>query len=168
MENAISAENISDINSALASNLKLVPAGMKDYSGIFSPGTRLYLWSSTSSPYTGSGQHLYISPNVAISNSMGRDGGQSVRCIKDFTALGTTENTPKINVGIYPNPTKGILYIKADTLIDSVNVYNVAGQKLNVKFSSNQIDLESTPKGVYIVEIKLKGGNTLTKKLIKN
>ncbi|MCA6068192.1 T9SS type A sorting domain-containing protein [Chryseobacterium sp. RG1] len=168
VENVVSAENISDINSALASNLKFVPAGMKDYSGIFSPGTRLYLWSSTSSPYTGSGQHLYISPNVAISNSMGRDGGQSVRCIKDFTALGTTENTPKINVGIYPNPTKGILYIKADTLIDSVNVYNVAGQKLNVKFSSNQIDLESAPKGVYIVEIKLKGGNTLTKKIIKN
>lgn len=168
VENVVNAESISDINSALSSNLKLVPAGMKDYSGIFSPGTRLYLWSSTSSPYTGSGQHLYISPNVAITNSMGRDGGQSVRCIKDFAALGTTENTPKINVGIYPNPTKGILYIKADTLIDNVNVYNVAGQKLNVKFSSNQIDLESVPKGVYIVEIKLKGGNTLTKKIIKN
>jgi len=169
IENVLSVENISDTQSALNSNLKFVPAGYKDYNGIFSPGTRLYLWTSSSSPYAGGGQHLYISPNVAITNSMGRDGGQSVRCIKEVSALGTSDITKnKINVGIYPNPTKGVLYIKADTLIESVNVYNVTGQKLNVKFSSNQVDLESAPKGVYIVEIKLKGGNTLTKKIIKN
>lgn len=41
IEAAMTAENITEYNSALASNLKLIPAGMKDYNGIFSPGTRL-------------------------------------------------------------------------------------------------------------------------------
>ncbi|WP_326983162.1 T9SS type A sorting domain-containing protein [Chryseobacterium sp. MYb264] len=169
VQNILTTENISDLTSAFASNLKFVAAGYKDYSGIYSPGGLLYLWTGSSSPYTGSGQHLYVSANIAMTNSMGRDGGQSVRCIKEAAALGTSDIIKsKANVGIYPNPTKGILYIKADTLVDSVNVYNVTGQKLNVSFSNNQVNLESAPKGLYIVEIKLKSGNTITKKIIKN
>ncbi|SHG26238.1 T9SS type A sorting domain-containing protein [Chryseobacterium vrystaatense] len=168
VEHMIETENISDITSGLDSNLKLVPAGIKDYSGIFSPGTRLYLWTSTPSAYTGSGEHLYISQFSSLMNSAGRDSGQSVRCIKGDPSLGTSDIKTVPSVGIYPNPTKGIVNIKADNLIDAVNVFNTAGQKLPMVFKNNQIDLFPLPSGVYILEIRMKNGKSITKKLIKN
>jgi hypothetical protein len=166
---AMTAENIAEYNSALSSNLKLVPAGMKDYSGIFSPATRLYLWSSSSSPYTGNGQHLYISQFSTLTNSAGRDAGMSVRCIKDLTiGLGTNDIRKSITVGVYPNPTNGILNIKADTIIEKVNVTNMVGQRVNTQFSNNQINMQGLPNGVYIVELLLKDGQKISKKVIKN
>lgn len=164
----MAAENITEYNSALASNLKLIPAGTKDYSGIFSPGTRLYLWSSSSSPYTGSGQHWYISQYSSLSNSAGRDSGMSVRCIKDAaTGLGTSD-IKKIMVGIYPNPTEGIVNVKADHDIEKVSIINLAGQLIDIRFLNNQLDLQGLPKGVYIIELKLKNGQKISKKIIKD
>ena len=168
VEEMINAENITEYNSAFNSNLKLIPAGMKDYNGIFSPGTRLYLWTSTPSEYTGSGQHLYISQFSALMNSMGRDGGQSVRCIKGTSGLSTSEVAPKITLGIYPNPTKDVVNIKSDAAIETVNVFTGLGQKLATQFNNGQISLKELPAGVYIVEVKLKSGKTIRKKIIKN
>ncbi|WP_294282454.1 T9SS type A sorting domain-containing protein [uncultured Chryseobacterium sp.] len=167
IEALLTAENISDTSSALASNLKLVPAGMKDYNGIFSPGTRLYLWSSSSSPYTGSGQHLYISQYSALTNSGGRDGGMSVRCIKDASSMLGTSDLGKSYAGVYPNPTEGIVNIKAEAPVDHVMILNVAGQKLKADFSGNRIDLQQFPKGLYFLEIHLKNGKTLSQKILK-
>lgn len=165
---AMTAENISEFNSALSSHLKLIPAGMKDYSGIFSPGTRLYLWSSSASPYAGSSQHLYISGFSTLSNSASRDAGMSVRCIKDVTTgLGTSE-IKKITVGVYPNPTNGILNIKTDSKIITVNVTNIVGQRLKIQYSNHQINMQGLPNGVYIVELVLKNGQKISKKVIKN
>ncbi|MBM7417990.1 MULTISPECIES: T9SS type A sorting domain-containing protein [Chryseobacterium] len=165
---AMTAENISEYNSALSSHLKLIPAGMKDYNGIFSPGTRLYLWSSSASPYTGSGQHLYISGFSTLSNSASRDAGMSVRCIKDVTTgLGTSE-IKKVTIGVYPNPTNGILNIKTDSEVNVVKVTNVVGQRLKIQYSNNQINMQGLPSGVYIVELVLKNGQKISKKIIKN
>ncbi|MCX8522456.1 T9SS type A sorting domain-containing protein [Chryseobacterium formosus] len=141
---------------------------MKDYSGIFSPGTRLYLWSSSSSPYTGSGQHLYVSQYSALSNSASRDAGMSVRCIKQVTTGLGTADIKKVTVGVYPNPTNGILNIKTDSPIENVNVTNIVGQRLKVQYSNNQINLQGLPKGVYIVEVVMKNGQKISKKVIKN
>ncbi|MGH1517567.1 T9SS type A sorting domain-containing protein [Chryseobacterium sp. JK1] len=168
VEEMLTAENITEYDSALNSNLKLIPAGMKDYNGIFSPGTRLYLWTSTPSEYTGSGQHLYISQFSALMNSMGRDGGQSVRCIKGTGGLSTSEVAPKINLGIYPNPTKDIVNVKSDVAVEAINVFTGLGQKLVIPFNNSQISLREFPAGIYFVEIKLKNGQTMSKKVIKN
>lgn len=163
----MTAENITEYNSALASNLKLIPAGIKDYNGIFSPGTRLYLWSSSSSPYTGSGQHWYISQYSSLSNDAGRDSGMSVRCIKDITTGLGTSDIKKTTIGIYPNPTEGILYIKTHYEIEGISIMNLAGQFMNAKFSHNQVDLQGLSKGIYIIELKLKNGQKISKKIIK-
>lgn len=168
VETMVEAENISDITSALASHLKLVPAGIKDYSGIFSPETKLYLWTSTPSPYSGSAEHLYISQLSTLTNSIGRDSGQSVRCIKGSSSLGTADLKTAVSVGIYPNPTKGIVNIKSDRLIEDVSLFNSTGQKISVRFMDNQINTEGLLNGVYFLEVKIKNGKTISKKLIKN
>lgn len=167
IETVLAAENISDISSAFASNLKLVPAGMKDYNGIFSPGTRLYLWSSSSSPYTGSGQHLYISPYSALTNSGGRDGGMSVRCIKETSVLSVSDFR-KTAVMLYPNPTHGMLYLKADAAIESVHVTDTSGRKVKLRYADGKIDTVNLPVGMYIMEIAVKNKEKIIRKIIKN
>lgn len=167
LDAALVAENISEFNSALSSHLKLVPAGMKDYSGIYSPGSRLYLWSSSSSPYTGSGQHLYISQYSALTNSAGRDGGMSVRCIKDPSSMLGTSDFKKSTTSVYPNPAHNMVYIKADSAIQNVQITDMVGRKIEAHYSDNRINVQDFPDGAYIVEITLKNGEKISKKIIK-
>ncbi|WPO82602.1 T9SS type A sorting domain-containing protein [Chryseobacterium sp. JJR-5R] len=164
---ALVAENISEFNSALSSHLKLIPAGMKDYSGLYSPGVRLYLWSASSSPYTGSGQHLYISQYSALTNSAGRNGGMSVRCIKDTSSMLGTSDYKKNTISVYPNPAHDMVYIRTDSAIENVQVTDMAGRKTGARYSDNRINVQDFPDGVYVIEITLKNGGKILKKMIK-
>lgn len=80
--------------------------------------------------------------------------------------LGTSD-LGKSYAGVYPNPTDGILNIKTDIPAENVMMFNAAGQKLNVGFSENKIDLQHFPKGTYFLEIHLKDGKTLSRKILK-
>jgi hypothetical protein len=165
---AVNAASISNPASAFNSKLKLPAGGYRGSTdGSFTfVGQRGYFWSSDVAS-TG-GKYLYVGTTIANpSSGAPRGQGASVRCIKDFTSLSTSDI--KLNTaGIYPNPTNGILYIKADSAIENVNVMNIIGQKINVKFSTDQIDMQGLPKGIYIVELKLKNGQTFSKKISKN
>lgn len=165
---AVSAEGISNPTTAFNSRLKLPAAGNRSpIDATFTyEGQRGYYWSSDVSG--SGGKYLYIGTTIANASSGGPRGqGQSLRCIKETSALGTSD-IRRVNLGIYPNPTKDILNIKIDSLIDAVNVTNMVGQRINVQFSNNQINLQGYPNGVYIVEVKLKSGQTISKKVIKN
>jgi len=165
---AVNAASISNPTSAFNSKLKLPAGGYRGNTdgGFTYVGQRGYFWSSDVA--TTGGKYLYVGTTIANpSSGAPRGQGASVRCIKDFTGLSTSDI--KLNtVGIYPNPTNGILYIKTDSAIENVNVMNVVGQKINVRFSNDQIDMQGLPKGIYIVELKLKNGQTFSKKISKN
>jgi len=167
---AVNSEGINNPATAYNSHLKLPAGGNRSSSsGSFSfVGERGYFWSSETA--TSGGKFLYIGTAIAQPTSGAPRGqGESVRCIKDFTQLGTAD--VRLNaaaIGVYPNPTNGILNIKTDSVIDSVVVYNLVGQKVNVQFSNGQIDMKELAKGVYIVELKLKNGQKISKKVSKN
>lgn len=75
----------------------------------------------------------------------------------------TLQNT----INVYPNPTKGAFKIESDTEIQSVEIYNLLGQKVYSDFSENQeyfIDLSDCVKGSYI--ILLQQNNQKSKKTI--
>lgn len=164
----VSSEGISNPATAYNSKLKLPAGGFRNSSdgGFTYVGQRGYFWSSD--PSATGAKYLYVGSTIANAAAGGPRGeGHSVRCIKDFTNLSTSD--VKINtVGIYPNPTHGILTIKTDSTIENVNVMNVVGQKINIRFSNNQIDMQGLPNGMYIVELKLKNGQTFSKKIVKN
>lgn len=166
----VGAENINDPAAAYASLLKLPAGGYRsNVSGALTfVGQRGYFWSSETS--NSGGKYLYIGSTIVTPTSGGPRGqGEAVRCIKDFTGLATSDVQLNIKpIGIYPNPTNGILNIKADSTIETVNITNVVGQKINVQFSGNQINMQGLPNGVYIVELKLKNGHTISKKVVKN
>lgn len=167
---AVTAEGISNPASAYNSRLKLPAAGYRsNTSGGFTyVGARGYYWSSDTA--TSGGKYLYIGSSIANAGSGAPRGqGESVRCIKETTGLSTSENHLIIKpVAVYPNPTHGAVHIKADASIESVSVFNSLGQKIPVLFSGDQIDLQGASNGVYIIEVKLKSGQIMSKKVIKN
>jgi uncharacterized repeat protein (TIGR01451 family) len=86
----------------------------------------------------------------------------------DFNApiiTNTTENNFDITVGataikpkqesyiIYPNPSTGIFLIKDNSNIQSIEVFNMMGERLLNQGKSNQINLSSYPKGIYFARI---------------
>lgn len=166
---AVSAEGMSSAANAYTSKLKLPAAGYRSQiSGGFTyVGERGYYWSSDVA--VSGGKYLYNSTGLANPNSGGpRAQGQSVRCIKETTSGLGTSDIKKITLGIYPNPTNGILNIKTDSEVEKINVTNMVGQRMDVQFNNNQINMQSLQKGIYILELQLKGGQKVSKKIIKN
>nr|WP_315027419.1 T9SS type A sorting domain-containing protein [uncultured Chryseobacterium sp.] len=167
---AVGTESISNPTSAYNSHLKLPAGGYRGSStGDFTfVGQRGYFWSSDTSSL--GGKYLYVG-TISANPSAGAPRGQgaSVRCIKTDAALGTLDIRKANHISeIYPNPTKGILTIQSDNTIESVNVINTAGQKMNVQVFDNRIDMGEFPKGLYIIELKLKNGKSVSKKIIKD
>ncbi len=69
----------------------------------------------------------------------------------------------------YPNPTTGKLSFKGKNRIDSVQVYNVSGQRVleeTIGFANGQIDLTKLPTGLYLMQVESKGQKA-TYKIIK-
>lgn len=84
-------------------------------------------------------------------------------------ALATTEIS-KNKVSVYPNPAKDVLNISSENKIESVNVFNLAGQKTlyNGKLTNGILDISQLPSGVYLLDVHYQNGETETTKFIKN
>ncbi len=67
---------------------------------------------------------------------------------------------------IYPNPATDFVNIASKEDIKSVEIFNMAGQKI-ISSSSDKISVSHLTKGIYIVKVTLENGKTETKKLIK-
>jgi uncharacterized protein (TIGR02145 family) len=165
---AVNAEGVSNPAMAYSSKLKLPAGGNRSFTnGTFDfVGQRGYFWSSDTS--NSGGRFLYVGiSSVNPSSGASRGQGASVRCIKDSSGLSTSD-IRKVIAGVYPNPTNGILNVKVNSEIQNVNVTNVVGQRMNVQFNDYQINMNGLPSGVYIVELALKNGQKISKKIIKN
>ncbi len=79
------------------------------------------------------------------------------------------EEHPKIK--IYPNPTKGLLHIQSNKLIDELYVYDFSGKVLirkeKLPKGTNNIDITSYPQSVYLMRCRY-GKQWDTFKIIKN
>ena len=80
------------------------------------------------------------------------------------------------NVEIYPNPTKGAFVLRweneAEDFVSRVTLTHIAnGNQINLSFKANlksiEVDMTSFMEGVYIVELHLKNGKRLAKKIVK-
>ena len=77
-------------------------------------------------------------------------------------------NKNRSNTEVYPNPTNGILMVKANSVVEQVKVVNAVGQIITVPFSDNQINMNGLSQGLYMIELKLKNGQSVFKKIMKN
>lgn len=73
------------------------------------------------------------------------------------------------NFTYYPNPVKDVLNLSSVKSIESVSVFNMAGQQVMAgsKVSNGQMNISSLTPGVYIFRVILEGGMVETFKIIK-
>ncbi|MFD2909688.1 T9SS type A sorting domain-containing protein [Flavobacterium ardleyense] len=67
----------------------------------------------------------------------------------------------------YNNPIAAELKINAESKIDSIEVFNLAGQKVQVS-NSDTVNFSLFEKGVYLAKINFEDGETKTIKVLKN
>jgi hypothetical protein len=74
-----------------------------------------------------------------------------------------------VDFAYYPNPTKNLVNIQTSKAIESIEIFNMAGQKLinTKKLTQKQIDLSSLPHGTYMVRVRLEGNQIETFKILR-
>jgi hypothetical protein len=97
-------------------------------------------------------------------------GAYSNGQVEDYTlnvkeSLATNENSLD-KVQLYPNPVKDVLTVNSGKKVNSIAVYNTAGQLVKTVQDSNSVNLSSLSSGVYVVITDV-GGKTETSKVIK-
>lgn len=81
-------------------------------------------------------------------------------CEGEATAIHVTitlaSNTfEQYGFSLYPNPVKDVLHLQANQPIKAANLYNLAGQKLNITAIENQINMNSLTAGSYILQVTI-------------
>ena len=82
--------------------------------------------------------------------------------------LSTSDNNNivKNNISIYPNPSKDVVFVKSETAITKIELYDFSGKKIK-ESASKEMNISSLKRGNYLIKITDKEGNTQTKNLIK-
>lgn len=71
---------------------------------------------------------------------------------------------PNVKPKIYPNPSKGIIYIENKNL-DSIIIYDISGRIVREMEPKSQIDLSDITKGFYLIKLT-SGTKTFVDKII--
>lgn len=86
-----------------------------------------------------------------------------------FEALSIPEKEQDHSVSVYPNPTYDIVKIKADSMIRSIQVFDIQGRILMTKLLSEEntsVDLSNYGAGIYYLKINTENGSK-AEKLVK-
>ena len=73
---------------------------------------------------------------------------------------------------LFPNPTKGALYIETNSRIRSYSIHSVEGKIVmkneSLKMNPDKIDMSGLNKGLYLIEILFENGSSLNRRIIKD
>lgn len=78
----------------------------------------------------------------------------------------TVSDVNNVSFKYYPNPVKDILTITSSDKVNSISVYNVAGQLLKTNSNSNTIDMSTLSTGIYLIKTNI-GREIQTFKVIR-
>ncbi len=70
-------------------------------------------------------------------------------------------------IRIFPNPINNYVTFEANTLINKVEIYNIAGKKVIETTKAGKIDLSNLYHGIYFFKVHI-GGQNFTYKMVKN
>ncbi len=93
---------------------------------------------------------------------------------KSMIAIETQKNQGKSEIKIYPNPNDGTFNIELESgEIEKIVVLDIHGRKVQFEhsfLSSNKasLALKTNQTGVFVVQVQLKSGKTITSRILKN
>ena len=116
------------------------------------------LFGETGSRYIG-----YVD-DLKIYNDAGTDADvTSLYTNNTLSSSNFTQNN--LEVALYPNPVRDILNIEIENDIQSIEIYNIQGQKV-LSSNQNQINVSDLASGMYLVRIQDIDNNIATKKIV--
>ncbi|SFM98261.1 Por secretion system C-terminal sorting domain-containing protein [Chryseobacterium oleae] len=74
--------------------------------------------------------------------------------------------TNKNRVSVYPNPATDFIKINSSGKIKSIELYDSAGKKIQIKIENDKLDVRNLSAGLYLINIKTENGN-FSEKFIK-
>ena len=90
--------------------------------------------------------------------------------IEKTTGIGVLANNVKVNV--FPNPSNGMINIVSESMIKTIEVFNIIGEKVfkteGINNSKALLKLENTVDGVYLIKIETEKGIVFKKVSISN
>lgn len=98
--------------------------------------------------------------------SDGPTGSEGIFKFSGNLALATSETAVKSNLKVYPNPATDVVNVTSNKKIESVNIIDLAGKRVDGAQGS-QINVSKLPKGTYILQVYYGGGAVENTKLIK-
>lgn len=83
--------------------------------------------------------------------------------------LSTSNFDSNLNLQLYPNPSKGKLFLKSDSDIKAISVYNLMGQLIPVSISKSanltEVTVDSNAKGILFIKVITENGS-VTKQFV--
>ncbi|MBD3582807.1 DUF7619 domain-containing protein [Flavobacterium selenitireducens] len=80
-----------------------------------------------------------------------------------FEALKTPDVAAEDSVSVYPNPSAGLVGIKSDSPVKSLELFDVQGRLLQQSLNSGTIDLSARSTGLYFLRIRTESGVSVQK-----
>ncbi len=95
------------------------------------------------------------------------DGGEFVYAL--YCEEMGTGDLNSFDFAYYPNPVKDMLNIESKKAVESIDAFNLAGQKVisNIKLTQGKVNLSSLTPGTYVFRVTLQGGQIETFKIVK-
>lgn len=119
-----------------------------------------------------SGHEIEMKDNYILVNSILPANNQNGTRVKIEKYLVTQEQLSTATSALkkieVENPVKDFLRIKNAENAESFGLYNLEGRRILFSSNMENINTSNLPQGNYILKVKLKSGEILSKKLIKN
>ncbi len=179
----IGAANFTDAitnNAAIAvspGGAPYVIAGIWDFSNanhgknsVYRFNTATANWEKLGDPFISTATSTYNDIAFdAVNNGLVITYSESGMRVKrmSLNSLAVNDIKAKDTFGAYPNPTEGIVYLKDERKIRTVEVSNTIGQIIAARISGTQVDISDAPKGVYFVKANYENGTASVRKIIK-
>jgi hypothetical protein len=143
-----------------------------------SPQTKTNAWEQLVFYYpdaTGTYPTIAVEPD--FSDPVGLDA-DLVMYIDDIVSSPTPTGVPtgikqpeSLNVSVFPNPVKSVLYFDNLKDVDRIVVSNMVGQQMlvnrNITGERTSVNVSSLTNGMYMVTVYDKNGNTAIRKIVK-
>lgn len=168
---ALTSASISGINAILVNNMSTTLTGSYLPANATSPIT--YTWASSNQAIAKVSQNGVIEPvSVGQVNILLTVTGPSNRVTTSFTLNITTDISTKdkssFDVSVYPNPVSDLLNISLSesASISILNSFGGVSFTTNGNKGSNQIDVSSLTKGIYLLQIQTSSSSKVLKLVI--